>query len=300
MEKAFRTKYASLLIIATLLIAGCSRSTPPIRYFPTSIETPISKSSSTSIPRLPSLTPIKPSPVPSPTALPTPSPSLAPLPTLDADAAQQEISRLLRTNDGCTGLCFWGIKPGATSFIQALQYLRTLNDKGLEGGKENYQLSYHEEKKNIFVALNISGANGVIQNLDATIVGLELPGVTGNDWLAFRPDNFLKSHGRPDRVNIIMHEGPEGRLSYDMILLYDQMYIRYSGNQMIIKPQTILHACPIRDHNINRVDLRIGQYDERISNEGIEISRISLMTADNFYQTLTGDPEKACFDLDYK
>jgi hypothetical protein len=96
-----------------------------------------------------------------------------------------------------------------------------------------------------------------------------------------------------------MSEGPEGRVGYDMILLYDQMYIRYSGNQIIIKPQTILHACPLADHKIQRFYLWLGQYDEKIWNDGVDLTRMSPLTTDSFYKVLTGAPQKACFDLDY-
>ncbi len=59
-----------------------------------------------------------------------------------------------------------------------------------------------------------------------------------------------------------MSEGPEGMVSYEMILQFEQMWIRYSGNQTIYKPQNILHACPLADHNVDRVDIMLGNFDK--------------------------------------
>lgn len=232
------------------------------------------------------------------TLITSPTPSWMLLPTLDPDAAQQEIARLMETNDNCTGACFWGIIPGVTNFDQAVRFLKTLKNNPLKETSENY-VSVYQLKENAAIDLELSASNDEIQILDVTIVGLELPNIIGRDWLAFRPDRFVKANGSPEQVNIIMSEGPEGRVGYAMLLFYDQMYVRYSGNQVIIKPEHILHACPIADHNIQRLDLWVGPYDAKVKNDGESLARLTSLTPDDLIEILTGDPEKACFDLDY-
>ena len=88
-----------------------------------------------------------------------------------------------------------------------------------------------------------------------------------------------------------------------MIFLYDQMYIQYNGSQVIFLPNQILHACPIADRNIGRFVLVLGKYDEQNekSFEGtVDITQMSSMTIDQIYKTLVGDPDLACFNLDYQ
>lgn len=206
----------------------------------------------------------------------------------------------METNNSCSGVCFWGFSPGVTDFDQAVRFLKTLNSRPFREKQDLYEDSYEYKDDTIFTSLSVSGVNGKIQNLSASVVGLQHPDVKGQDWLAFRPDNFLKANGVPKQVNVIMSGGVEGRLGYDVIFLYDQMYIRYTGNQVIIFPQTILHACPVVDRNIQRFDLWLGEYEKRIWNRGIDVTRISSYTADDIYQLLTGDPKQACFDLDYQ
>ena len=124
--------------------------------------------------------------------------------------------------------------------------------------------------------------------------------LTGKDWLAFRPDSILRTYGVPKRIDVNMGEGPEGRVIYEFVIFYDQMYIKYTGHQIIILPQKILHACPVLDHNIESFEIRIGKYDEKIRSEGVDITRMTSLTLDRFYKILTGDPDMACFNLDYQ
>jgi len=227
-------------------------------------------------------------------------PSLTPLATLNPFAAQDEIIRLIATNNHCSGTCFWGIDPEVTSFSQAVRFLKTLKQQALKETKDAYSNGYDYIEKNINVTLRISASNDKIQSLHATFVGLEVAGVSGKDWLAFRPDNYLRTNGVPNQIKIIMSEGPNGRVSYSMVLIFDQMYISFDAYQHIIKPQSILHACPLVDHNIERLDLWLGPIDEKKWADWKDLTDISPLTPQDFYQILVGDPTKACFDLDYQ
>jgi hypothetical protein len=238
---------------------------------------------------------------PTMTVPPTQSPT--PLATLSPQAAQIEIARLMATNDDCLGPCFWGIKPGVTNFDQAVSFLKTLTDKELEKTIDSIRYFYPTFKykdDRLTIILAISESNGIVQGLGAGLYGMHAQDVTGNDWLAFRPDSFLKANGIPKQVKVVMSEGPEGRLSYGMVFIYNGMLISYDGNQIIIKPENILHACPIADQNIEQVELRLGQYDAKKWNGWIDLSQITPLTVNEFYQILVGDPKTACFDLDYQ
>ena len=60
------------------------------------------------------------------------TPSEAPLLILDEQSAQQEIIRLMETNDDCSNTCFWGITPENTKFDDAIEKLLSIRGVGYE------------------------------------------------------------------------------------------------------------------------------------------------------------------------
>jgi len=228
--------------------------------------------------------------------------SLEPSPTFSPQSREEEVSRLMQTNSNCGGVCFWGIIPGSTKFEEAIQFLQNRENSSTRQVVDSisYYFSTISYKGNsVLVNLSLSETNGVVKNINARINGIHSEDVTGQDWLAFRPDHFLLSNGNPKHVYIVMSEGPEGRISYRMIWLYDEIYIQYVGNQTIIKPDHVLRACPLKDQSIQSVDLRMGPLDEIADPDGVDLFQITALTKDSFYETLTSDPDVACFDLDF-
>jgi hypothetical protein len=291
------------ILLSIFILARCSQVAPPETMFsnlpsPTSLS--IKTYTSTAIPNAP--LPDTQTPPIATISTNTPTPGLTPLATLSPEKAQQEIAKLMETNNNCTGACFWGFNPGVSNFEQAILFLKVIKDKGLErtkNGIRSYLESFEYKNGAIAVSIEFSEVNETIQEINVHVVGFDNPVVTEKDWLAFRPDSILRAYGVPKQVNIIMSQGAEGRLSYETIFLYDKMSIAYNGNQTIFLPQNILHACPLVDHNIDQFDMKLGFYDKNIWNEGVDITRMSTLTPDNIYQILIGDPQKACFDLDY-
>lgn len=233
----------------------------------------------------------------------TPTPTLAHLPTLDSQGAQEQIQRLMQTNNNCSKNCVWGFRLGQSRYDKALQFLQSIGPidrEEIKGQKKDAWFSF-DFREYAWGGIQLSGDKNIIQGIELYAGGLELPGSTGEDWLAFRPDMFLKGHGTPLRINVIMGTAPEGRVSYEMIWFYDQMSISYSGgrNQIIILPQHILHACPLVDHNIDQFLLVLGKSDRSIEDDGVDLSHATSLTIDEFVQIMTGDPTKACFDINY-
>ena len=57
----------------------------------------------------------------------------------------------------------------------------------------------------------------------------------------------------------------------------------------------------MEDHNIQRFDYWIGEHEDQIENYGgVDLTKMSTLTVDRFYQILVGDPDRACFDLDHE
>jgi hypothetical protein len=291
-----------LMLFAIYLGVGCNQTMVPK-------STLSSASPSTEISPVTtviSATPICISSIPStpPTKAVTQTLSIMPMVTLDPEVSHQEIARLMQTNGNCSAACFWGIIPGMTSFDQAVGILSTLKQTRFvknEDGSTQYNQSFRDKEGRINFNINFSDTNGTIKSLTASAIGLDRMDVSGKDWLAFRPDNYMKTNGVPIQVLISMEEGPEGRVDYAMTLVYNHLVITYGGKQSVILPQHVLHACLLVEHNIRGFVVEAGEYDEKPLHEDgiIDLAKISGLTTNDFYQTLIGDPKKACFDLDY-
>ena len=114
------------------------------------------------------------------------------LPTLNPEDAQIKISQLMETNDLCAGYCFWGIVPGTSSFSQSVSFLRTIIDQKYEIQNENL-LSYNNSitnGTNNRIAIYFTEFEGLVNEMDIQVSGLENPDLLEQKWNAFRPDNF--------------------------------------------------------------------------------------------------------------
>lgn len=220
------------LMFFFLIFAGCGQPSPlsSTERAPTAAAPAVARLTNTLIPSPTSTLTNTPSPtLPLETPTQTPTRILPPLPTLSAEGAQLELARLMRTNGDCSGECFWGITPGVTNYTDAFRFLRRIDGEGFrESDQYADSYSYNEDKIN--VDLTMARIDSKVLSLSATLNGVGRLDVTGEDWLAFRPDQFLKTHGVPARVNVVIIEGPEGRLTYDLLFHFSRMYIQYSGN----------------------------------------------------------------------
>jgi len=220
-----------------------------------------------------------------------------------------EVARLMETNANCTGVCFWGIVPGVTSFDQAIQLLTPLASRDWEDAKapiRYHHFSFFYKDKAITVPVMISHDEGEVQSIRVDYVYLPV-GANTKDWAAFKADRILKTYGKPDRVSVILAHGPEGLINYELIISYDQMYIEYVSNQDIFLPQTVAHVCPLDNKEWASFRLWVGDYERDMPKEtkdvlqdSIDITRMSSLSLDDFYQLLTGsDDREPCFDIDY-
>jgi len=64
-----------------------------------------------------------------PSATATLTPLSSPIPTLDTVSAQQHVTKLFETNNGCRLPCWWGITPGKTTWEDALKILAPVSLK---------------------------------------------------------------------------------------------------------------------------------------------------------------------------
>lgn len=283
MSTLYKNYSKKLLWILVLIIAtACNQS-----FNPTLQSMPTEESIKTGITKFP----------------PTEITEATPLPTLNSEKAQVEIKRLMQTNNSCSEICFWGIVPGKSLFDETVSFLQTFKKNNLsnnEKGETQYNDSFRYDDGNMYLSILITNHDGLVNDLQATIMEIGKSTMANNKWGAFRPDNIMRVYGIPDQVSIWTAEGPEGRMSYGFSLLFEKTLIEYSSNQIIYKPEHIIHACPLEENNIERIDINLFSVNSAVSNIQ-RIGNLAKLTGINekdFYGILTGDPDLACFDID--
>jgi hypothetical protein len=232
----------------------------------------------------------------------TVTPTITPPPTLIPDLREAEIIQLMQTNDNCSGFCFWGITPRDTTFDEAVNFLQKFKTTKLTKNELNEiqyadNLLYSEE--NVWITIEFTNIDEVVDDLRVVIGGLDYANVPQKNWEAFQIDSYLRKYGMPKSFQVILIEGPEGRFRYGLVILYDEGFLVYYGKQTAIHPE-ILHACPLAEHSIEQLEIK----QETPNNNNtlkpaVEISKLTGFSREDFYNILTGNPEKACFDLDF-
>lgn len=239
------------------------------------------------------------------TATVTPSKIPTLFSTLSPFQIEQEITKLLATNGDCTGRCFWGITPNETQYDYVVQELTKFG--GRYESVLGYIAIYRIEESNIHINLEVYGEkNQPIGSIKARIAGLASPFLTGKEWLPYRPDTILAKFGNPQKIQLDFGSAPEGRASFGMVFLYNDMYIYYNGIQKVIAPSFVYQTCPTMIENIEKLDIFIGEYDQnnwkgdpKWKDFLVDVEDLTDMTIEDLSKILS-DPYQGCIDLDYK
>lgn len=248
-----------------------------------------------------------------------------PQPTLTRIEQESYIKELLKTNGGCNLPCWWGIKPGETSWREAELFLRylgtTIKETKLESGAPYYgallnpkipefSLGFvvHERQEGILDTIFVGGNHGSTQNqrdFEAF-------------WEPYSPKEIVRKYKIPSRVLLRASgaggPGNFGSKGYILWIFYDELgfVIRYDGK---VADLPVYHICPelkVGADDIDRIGMTLQYPDNPLPLEwgdGIltislspglppilpiqEAARISL---ENFYKLLAQNDEPACFD----
>lgn len=287
------TNVLTFFLISSLLVIGCANTnnilitTPD----PTKATTP---ATSTPVPSIPTTTP---------TFTPTTYPTVSPV------ERQKEIEALLQTNSNCSKPCFWGIKPGINNFDEAVAFIESMGNIGIEDKKNSirhYNVSFIY-KDQIHINLAITGMDRSVNEINVDLQGIQNTDISNSDWLAFRPDSILKTYGIPSRVEFYLSIGPssDGGVTnpspyrYGFIFYYQQIVIDYYGGS--INPSSNTNVCPLVDHQIENVKIWLGRVfiDDPQKLKGKDLGELTTLQMDKFYALMTGDPKKACINLNF-
>lgn len=232
------------------------------------------------------------------TETPIPLPTNTVVPTMLPSERETEITRLMQTNDHCSGFCFWGIRSGETSFLSALillqKFIVVKNIDNLNGDQELIdEISFDDQK--FYIGLDILQKGEAVEIKEIEIQGMGRNDTSPDKWAAFTLTNYLKTNGKPEQFLISMSEGPEGRFSYFLILNYQEWAVTYYGNQTGIHPAP-LNACPLGDFNIHSFTINSPRYADL--GWTVEQSKLTGLSDEEFFMMLSEGTKNTCFKLD--
>ncbi len=171
-------------------------------------------------------------PTQTPTSTNTVTPTLAP--TMDEETSKGEVFKLLQDNGGCELPCFWGITPGETDTITAIQFFQQMGwrDTSYRNQFGNFIDTYFQDLDQ-FLGISITLEN----NLDS-LSSLSI-GIGSNQFNHrvgyFGLKNILETFGQPDRIALSLAVGLEIETplntGYTLWLFYDDLGVmfKYSG-----------------------------------------------------------------------
>lgn len=281
-----------LCLTMWFLLAGCYPSTE-ILVSPTETILPL-ELASTPVPIIATLTPTD---VLEETITPTTE-----IPVLATAEAIAFTENLLRNNNGCRLPCWWGFKPGQTSWEEAYQYIKPFADgyKKVESAEylaynirrpfitESFRIPVSEEIASYYPSQAfLLDDKYIIQIIDAD------PGYTPN----YNFSEILSDYGKPDDVFIrTMKNKDSGDLPFQIFLYYPTQGI-IAGYQIHgeVVGSTV-EGCPMwatrprlvlwsTSTNYSFLDLMkiMGFYDETW--EFLSLDKSTKMDVDAFFKT---------------
>jgi hypothetical protein len=237
-----------------------------------------------------------------------------PLPTLSVQESISKASDLLMNNGGCLFPCWWGITPGKTSAVEAVQFLATFTDLGAVIGPPGNERSVTPAPgsafNNIGSSYQIFGDYG---NVDYTFqdgfvdtISANDGGGTGNQ----RPEiydlsHILNTYNKPDEISFFAAPGsPAGNVA-DLYLFYGKQgfFVHYAYFDLK-RDKNNVHICPQRigPEELNMWAVQFHHYSSlqdyyfhtTISRPSLE--QATGMNSESFYQNFKTIGSNRCFD----
>lgn len=239
-------------------------------------------------------------PTPTDTLQPTDTATLTPPPTLEPEQAEEAIRTLLQVPVDCSAPCFWGIIQGQTKLGEAKNIFTRLGLQ-LDGPRTISSYDYYEIIYDFDSGLSISPLlavrNSIIKNITIYITPEKSqPGIP-REWLAYSPETLTRRYGLPSEVVFFV-----GRAAptpgYSMVLYFDKvdLIIEYDGYDYTFDGSSF-EICPLTNQWDN-VRVWMGENPHNPPPSfGVPLQEATSLTMEEFSELMTGDPEKACFEL---
>lgn len=280
-----------LLLLCAVLFLGCSTNSTLDMKTNTAMPVINTASETPSITLVPTLAPTQ-----------TPAETATPFPILSPEEREKLIAELIRTNGDCSTPCFWGISPYISDYNNSVLFLKSLGHKGLEKTEDStryYNVSYSFKDETSVINIVLHGKNDKVEGIEAIVEGLNNENISSLDWSALRPDMIIKSYGTPSNIFVGFREGPDGRISYKLLFSYDvsKLSIMYDPIDAGTLPANTLHTCPLKERNIRRLSIWLGETSVGFLDGMISIEKTSLLSLEEFSKLLATEPDTWCLDL---
>lgn len=272
--------YVYLLFAVAILLSGCVSS--GLMITPTWTETQFP--SLTSIPLTSTKTPP-----------PTQTATLTPPATLEPEKAKETMKTLLQEPVDCLAPCFWGIIPDQTTLGEAINIFARL---GLQIRNTTYQHKdfygiRYEFDSSLSIIATLTVQADIVTDLTVDINPETQKAGVGREWLSYSPDTLIKQYGPPSMVNFSLGRGP--LTSFTMYMYFDaaDLLIEYHTRDLRAR----LQICPLNDQ-IDFIGIWMGKnltYVPAI--DLIPLEEATALKMVEFSKLMTGDPNKACFNL---
>jgi hypothetical protein len=235
------------------------------------------------------------------------------LPTLSADEAKTFVLELTENNGNCPLPCFWGFKPGETTWQTAEPLLATFAYQISYGSSDGsfsdtpdgnsfpaWVYLYFPEISPVPISYTFTVQDGIITMIEAHIPptpGYALPVI-------------LDTYGQPDEVWLLTAKAPrEGFLGFTLTLFYEQQgFMIGYGNQGTIEDGKVKSCFPAATFD----ELALGAwspleeitYEEAVSRTTSfgpteyehSLEEATGMSIDTFYETFKNTAEPICLE----
>ena len=246
------------------------------------------------------------SPIPTNTLIPpTPRPTTA----MPPEEVNEYTRELLLTNNGCKLPCFWGIKPGETSWNEVVNFLTPFanritpptsdREKGFVSIHVDESINYLESFR---LAFHVK--NGIVVDM-GTYTGLVHP---------YELSEILKTYGIPSEIHIDTGMSGMSLESYkfSVFLYYPDLGILVNYWTPTIVTDDIVFGCP---HNVSSPMLILWKPDEEQSfmfwaQNGLifghptrnikqhpHLEDATGMSIEDFFETYIDPESEACFEV---
>jgi hypothetical protein len=238
---------------------------------------------------------------PSPTSIPSATSTPTSQPTLIPVESENLIAELIKTNGNCTSPCFWKIEPETSNYSDTVAFVDALGRQALKGdnGDNQFYNAIYYYKEKLVIDFTISEKSGVVQSVNARVIGLQESEIMSSDWLAFRPESILKSYGFPSDIIVYLAEGPNGYIVQQLFFSYEtyEFFIMYGIDDITRRPSETLLTCPLRENRISQFELWLG-YHPTLSIKGYRIEEVTGLSVEEFSTSLIENLDSACFEYD--
>jgi hypothetical protein len=237
-------------------------------------------------------------------------------PTPDTQT-RENMWREIMATPTCTLPCWWGIKPGMTSWIEAQNLLKPLviypGSYPVSDGSVKHDATFHFFESRIFNELGLVEKKDIIETIQVQGEGLENPEDFREIWKVYTPELILQEFGLPSRISLqtwqhyVQPSDPTYRY-YDLSLFYDHLgfAIIYRGR---IENKPNYMVCPTYTGNLlEEIYIYTRSPTSQVPLENIigeqggaresaySLQDASGLTTQQFSDLITKNQGSACFD----